>query len=220
MPRALIRSAVVRGISTGAYERERDTWSVAVDRALREGWPCLELCAILPRLLETLTRFLAEQDDALGGFSRISVHAPVGIASTDVVVQAIVRLPLDCDVILHPDLYGSDDTVHALGDRAMFENMDVGKHFGRTVEDLALVFDRFPDAGFCLDVAHVWTTDSSLALGHELLDAFGDRLRQLHVSGIEPDGTHRPTTRADLELYEPLLERCGGVPQILESVLV
>jgi hypothetical protein len=39
------------------------------------------------------------------------------------------------------------------------------------------------------------------------------------VSGIEPDGTHRPTTQRDLDLYEPLLERCRNVPWVLEAVL-
>jgi sugar phosphate isomerase/epimerase len=80
------------------------------------------------------------------------------------------------------------------------------------------VFADHRDAGFCLDVAHAWTNDPSLRLGHDLLDALGDRLRQLHVSGIERDGTHRPTTQADLELYRPVLDRCEGVPWILESV--
>jgi sugar phosphate isomerase/epimerase len=98
--------------------------------------------------------------------------------------------------------------------------MDVAKTDCRFVDELAPVFDRFPQAGFCLDVAHVWTNDPSLQLGHDLLDAFGDRLRQLHVSGIEADGTHRPTTPADLRLYAPLLDRCAGVPWLLEAVLV
>jgi hypothetical protein len=218
-PRGRVACLVVRGISTGAYEEERDAWNAAVQRARREGWPCLELCAILPPLLNSLREYLARPDPQLETFARISIHAPVGVASTDVVTHAILRLPLDGDVILHPDVYGIEDEVHVLGDRAVFENMDVAKGFGRTVEDLGVVFERFPAAGFCLDVAHVWTNDPSLALGHDLLDAFGGRLRQIHVSGIERDGTHRPTTPEDLELYAPLLDRCLDIPQVLETVL-
>jgi sugar phosphate isomerase/epimerase len=97
--------------------------------------------------------------------------------------------------------------------------MDVMKRFGREVQDMAEVFERFPEAGFCLDVAHVWTNDRSLRLGFELLGAFGDRLRQLHVSGIDADARHRPTTAEDLQLYEPLLARCSHVPWVLESEL-
>jgi sugar phosphate isomerase/epimerase len=208
----------VKGISTGSYESEREDWAAAVERARREGFACLELCAIFPLLVETLAAYLARHD--LAGFARVSLHAPVGIDSADEAVATIRRLPLDGDVILHPDLYGRDDAAARLGSRATFENMDVAKSFGRTVEDLRAVFARFPEAGFCLDVAHVWTNDRSLALGHELLDAFGDRLRQLHVSGIEPDGTHRETTAADLELYRPLLDRAAHVPHVFEAVVV
>lgn len=78
----------------------------------------------------------------------------------------------------------------------------------------------FPAAGFCLDVAHVWTNDPTLGLAHELIDSLGHRLQQLHVSGIEADGTHRPTTTDDLKLYEPILARCRHVPWLLETELV
>ncbi len=127
--------------------------------------------------------------------------------------------PLPYDIVFHPDVYREQGWIRELTSRAVFENMDSTKEFGRGVVDLSETFAAFPEAGFCLDVAHVWTNDPTLALGHELLDAHGGRLRQLHVSGIEPDGTHRPTTPADLALYEPLLARCAGVPWLLEAEL-
>jgi hypothetical protein len=204
-----------RGISTGSWESERDDWTAAVARARREGWVYLELCAIVLPLVESLAAYLPGE---LDGFERVSIHGPLRVAPA-VGVGAVAALPVDHDVVLHPDVYGTEQSVEQLGRRAVFENMDVAKDFGRTAVDLAEVFERFPEAGFCLDVAHVKTVDPSLALGHELLDAFGDRLRQLHVSGIEPDGTHRTTTRADLELYAPLLARCRGIPWLLEAVL-
>jgi hypothetical protein len=210
----------VRGISTGAYEAERDAWRPAVARARREAWPSIELCAIRPPLLEALGAYLVDGGlEELATFTRVSIHAPVGVASPDDAIADILRLPLDGVVILHPDIYGAADAAAELGERAVFENMDIAKDFGRTADDLLDVFDRFPAAGFCLDVAHVWTNDASLALGHALLDRFSGRLRQLHVSGIERDGTHRETTPADLVLYAPLLERCPEAPQVLESTL-
>jgi sugar phosphate isomerase/epimerase len=207
----------VKGISTGAYEQERDTWSLALERAREERWVCVELCAIVPPLVSSLAEYLAEHDVA--AFARVSLHAPVGIASPNEAIAELLHLPLEGDVILHPDLYGAADAVSELGSRAVFENMDVAKRFGQTVDDLAPILERFPEAGFCLDVAHVWTNDRSLELGHALVEAFGARLRQLHVSGIEPDGTHRGTTNDDLSLYAPLLERCGHVPHVFETVL-
>lgn len=197
------------GISTGAYFPEQRELAPLVVRARSEGWPYLELLAAMPDDVDRLVA-LTSTPHALDGFARVSIHAPVTAVD-------LALLPAGFETILHPHEYRD---ACALGDRAVFENMDVAKPSGRTVEDLAAVFDRHPRAGFCLDVAHVWTNDPTLALGHDLLDAFGERLRQLHVSGIEPDGTHRDTTSADLALYEPLLARCGHVPWILEARLI
>ncbi len=204
------------GIATGAYVDERDDWHAAVGRASAERWRWLELTALRGRLASLLP-FLEAERATLDSFERVSVHAPAAAAGAADALEALASCPYD--VVLHPDVYGAEPGCLRLGARAVFENMDVTKGVGRGVDDLSVVLATFPDAGFCLDVAHVWTNDRSLRLGHELLDAFGTRLRQLHVSGIEPDGTHRPTTAADLALYEPLLARCNGVPWLLEAEL-
>lgn len=207
------------GIATGAYVEERDDWRVALERARAEGWGTIELTAIRVDRLAALAELLTEAPDALVGFERVSVHAPAReyAGAPERVVTALESIPYD--IVLHPDVYREQSWVRGLGSRAVFENMDAVKDFGRDADDLEAVFRAFPEAGFCLDVAHVWTNDATLAPGHDLLERHGDRLRQLHVSGIEADGTHRPTTADDLELYEPLLEQCAGVPWLLEAVL-
>jgi len=206
------------GIATGSYIAERDDWPLAIRRARTEGWPTIELTAVELARLEGLVALLDADPGALDGFERVSVHAPVRLTGGVSVVQALLA-ELPFELVLHPDAYGSEPWVESLGPRAVFENMDVTKTYGRDVADLHDVLETFPEAGFCLDVAHVWTNDATLRLGHELLDAFVARLRQLHVSGIEPDGAHRSTTRADLDRYEPLLARCGHVPWLLEGEL-
>jgi hypothetical protein len=203
------------GIATGAYVDERDDWDAAIARATREGWRYLELTALGETRLDLLDRV---DPRSLARFERVSLHAPTGGYTGADLVVAVDALDFTSDVVLHPDVW-RDDTLKAFGARAVFENMDINKAYGRSVDDLHEVFARFSEAGFCLDVAHVWTNDTSLALGHELLDAFGDRLRQVHVSGIEADGTHRETKQTDLELYAPLLERCPSVPWLLEAAL-
>lgn len=202
------------GIATGAWfdGGGHVDWAHALDRARREGWRVVELTAGHEEELESLVGVLAVDD--LAGFERVTIHAPVLPVDPP---ATVARLPRGYDTILHPNAY---DDATALGEQAVFENMDATKRFGRNVADLATRFERHPHAGFCLDVAHVWTNDPTLRLGHDLLDAFGHRLRQLHVSGIEPDGTHRGTTPADLELYAPLLDRCRHVPWLLEAPLV
>lgn len=210
------------GIATGAFIAERDDWHAAVTRATANGYYHLELTAITLERLDQLLPFLAEQSAALDPFERVSIHAPANEArdSTPAVIVELARLNDAFDIVLHPDVYMSEPSVWHLGGRAVFENMDCQKDFGRTTTDLESVFSTFPAAGFCLDVAHVWTNDPTLGLAHELIDRLGHRLRQLHVSGIADDGTHRPTTTADLELYEPVLARCRQVPWLLETELV
>jgi hypothetical protein len=215
---ALTEATATYGIATGAYVDERDDWAAAIERARAEGWRWLELTALRGRL-HSLLPFLDGAPHVLEAFDRVSVHAPALMDnSPGEIVKALEQLPFD--VVLHPDVYGEEPACADLGPRALFENMDLTKRLGRSVADLEAVFATFPDAGLCLDVAHVWTNDASLRLGHDLVDAFGDRVRQLHVSGIEPDGTHRPTTAADIALYQPLLDRCRGVPWLLETELV
>ena len=205
-------------MATGSYLAERDDWPSAVARARAEGWTILELTAIDRPRFDALIELLVVEPRLLDGLERVSVHAPVRLdGSTDELRAALLGLPHD--VVLHPDAYRGEAWVVDLGPRAVFENMDAAKGFGRDAPDLRQVFAAFPEARFCLDVAHVWTNDPTLGLGHELIDELGARLCQLHLSGIEPDGTHRPTTRADLDLYEPLLDRCRDVPWLLEAEL-
>lgn len=205
------------GIATGSYVAERDDWPRAVARARIEGWPWIELTAVRGRLAP-FVEYLAHSGSSLDAFDRVSIHAPVATNEGPAeVVETLARYPFD--IVLHPDVYASEPACAELGARALIENMDAAKSFGRSVDDLQGVFTGLPAAGFCLDVAHVWTNDPTLRLGHELLDAFGGRLRQLHVSGIEPDGTHRRTARRDLDLYAPLLDRCRAVPWLLEAEL-
>jgi hypothetical protein len=205
------------GIATGAFVDERDDWQASIRRAHAEGWRSLELTAITEERFRALATLIADRG-LLDGFARVSLHAPARFGAPAADLAPMLDL-FPYDLILHPDLWVQVDGVARLGRRAVFENMDVAKSFGRGVADLREVFGLFPEAGFCLDVAHVWTNDRTLRLGHELLDELGDRLRQLHVSGIEPDGTHRPTTQRDLDLYAPLLERCRSFPWVLEAVL-
>jgi sugar phosphate isomerase/epimerase len=152
------------------------------------------------------------------------VHAPVRdtpghwpeVAAALQALPAAVRT-----VVVHPDLVGEDEAelLRPLGVRLCFENMDNQKADGRFPAELERVYALCPDAAFCLDVAHVWTHDPSMELAFELLDCFGERLRQVHLSGIEPDSQHRPTTFQDVARYAGAVERCGDVPVILETTL-
>jgi len=53
--------------------------------------------------------------------------------------------------------------------------------------------------------------------GSEILDRYGSRLRQLHVSSLDDGQHHVPLTFEHEELFGPLLDRCRDVPWILEA---
>jgi hypothetical protein len=50
------------------------------------------------------------------------------------------------------------------------------------------------------------------ALAGDLLDAFGSRLRHVHVSSLSTDLHHVPLTAEDEALFMPVLERCLDLP--------
>ena len=98
--------------------------------------------------------------------------------------------------------------------------MDARKPTGRTAAELAPFFDALPEAGLCLDVAHVLSVDpASMAEGERILDAFAGRLRHLHVSSLDDAYRHIPLVEEHEARFGPLLRRSPDVPWILEAPL-
>ena len=95
--------------------------------------------------------------------------------------------------------------------------MDDRKFTGRVADEMESFFEELPDAGFCLDVAHVRSIDPTMDAAHELLDRFRSRLRHVHLSSLD-DGRHVPLTEDDEGLFAEVLNRCRDVPWILEAL--
>ena len=225
------------GLATGWDPELRINFAAAVSGALRAGVDAIELSALSRSDLAPLADYLrAPASRELRRFDYVSLHAPakhllgpssprdgsVSPARWEEIVTELLTLPASpvSGIVFHPDTVPDPGLLAPLGRLAILENMDVRKGGCKTASELAWMFEALPEARFCLDVAHAWTIDPTLTVGHELLNAYGDRLAEVHVSGIEPAGHHRLTTEADLALYGPLLERCEGVPWILESPLL
>jgi hypothetical protein len=168
-----------------------------------------------------LMRFL--RDEPTLPFDHILVHGPakrLGVNSDDVLRTYLVQLPTRIEgVVVHPETMKDPEVFTDVDGKLILENMDARKASARTVGELESYFVRLPKASLCLDIAHAHQNDPTMGLAHELLDAYGDRLREVHVSSILPSGHHTPLSEADLELFEPVLERCVGVPWILEAPL-
>ena len=206
------------GPSTGYMVGARGDWPRLVAAAEICSLDVVELSALSARELPSLLAFLADAPRL--PFEHVSVHGPSKDweGSPAALASALQAIPAAVDgIVLHPETLGDPAAFAALGGRLRLENMDTRKDDARTVAELARYFDALPEARFCFDVAHAQLNDPTMRLAHELVDAFAGRLAEVHVSSIEPSGEHVPLRAADAEAFLPVLQRCVGVPWVLEA---
>jgi hypothetical protein len=208
------------GASTGYMEDSRADWAAMVAEAMETSTFAVELAALSEDELPGLEAYLAEAPEL--PFDYVSVHAPVKhlrMPEAELVERLAHLAPRVDAIVVHPDAMDEPQAYRALGSVLVLENMDARKPAGRTAEELAPFFAELPEAGLCLDVAHVRTVDPSMEEGERLLDAFAGRLRHLHVSSIDEACRHVPLTVEQETLFGGLLRRCPDVPWILEAPL-
>lgn len=220
------RNAGLVGASTGYMADARGDWPRLVARAHELSSDAVELSALCADELPGLAAFLTgAHDDGVAPelpFAHVSVHGPSkGWPGTpQALARTLTALPAEVDgIVMHPETLGDPAAFALLGGRLRLENMDTRKPDGRSVAELERYFALLPEARFCLDVAHAWLHDPTMALAHDLLDAFGDRLVEVHLSSIDADGRHVPLHPADAAAFAPVLDCCVGVPWLLEAPL-
>jgi hypothetical protein len=208
------------GVSTGYMIGARGDWPRLAAAAEVLSDDVVELSALSARELPSLVSFLEEVPEL--PFRRISVHGPSKgwDDAPGPLARALDQLPACVEgIVMHPETLGDAGAFAVLGERLRLENMDPRKHDARTAAELAPYFELLPRARFCFDIAHAQLHDPSMALAHELVDAFGDRLAEVHLSSIERSGAHVPLRPEDAEAFLPVLERCAQVPWVLEAPL-
>lgn len=205
------------GYSTGALARSD------VHRALHllafQGTDAVELSALRVHELGPLLGAIRDLD--LNGYAHVSVHAPSSFTAAQEPGIAAALLPVARAgwlVVVHPDTLHNARHWRPFGDRLCIENMDVRKPVGRTVEELRPVFAHLPDASFCFDVAHARQCDPSMVQAARLLNAFGDRLAEVHVSELDADSRHVRLSAAGAAAFRRIADRIPAhVPAILEA---
>jgi Xylose isomerase-like TIM barrel len=205
------------GFSTGAIAK--GDFRRALDSLSKRHVPAVELSALREQELPQLMSSLKDLD--LRGYSYVSVHAPTKL---DVLPeQEIVRLlegaaSFRFPIVVHPDTIQSPNLWKSFGPLLLVENMDKRKPIGRTVAELRTYFDKLPDAGLCFDVAHARQVDPSMIEAAQILRVFGDRLREVHASGVTTRSVHAPISDAGRVAYESIAGLIHEkVPIILES---
>lgn len=198
----------------------RGHWDALLSKASELAPYAVELSAYSGPELHPLLMYLRGHP-WLHEFRYVSVHAPAKqwLKTDAVLVEKLELLPSQIEsIVLHPDHLKNLDAFVALGVRAVLENVDCHARTGRTPAELAKVFDCLPDAGFCLDIAHAASMGPGMTVALDLLDTFGDRLRQVHVNSMSRGSA--ALTDDDCQLFMSVLDRCRHVPWILEAPLV
>jgi hypothetical protein len=158
----------------------------------------------------------------LQGFSHVSLHAPSKLVGFDELelVAILKDVPTSWPIIVHPDLIQSPHHWRFFGSRLCLENMDQRKPVGRTVTEMEEVFRQLPDASFCFDIGHARQVDPTMGVAIGMLKRFSGRLRQVHMSEVDPQGKHRPIGFAALCAFQRVAKLIpAGCPVILESMV-
>ncbi len=205
------------GASTGYMEGARGSWPDLIEEAIGVSPYAAELAALSEPEFPDLSRYL--QQNGHFPFLYVSVHAPSKsrhMPEQDL-VERLGALPHFVNaMVVHPDIIQHPILWAHLGRRLVIENMDDRKDSGKTPEELAVLFDQLPAAGFCFDIAHAHSVDRSMSLARDLLNRFRLKLRHLHLSSLR-GGKHVTLTDEDEALFVPLLERCRDLPWIFEA---
>jgi len=196
----------------------RGDWDVQVAAAWRVSPFAIELSALSETELPSLASYLASAPSL--PFRYISIHGPSKhreMEEARLVSELAAIAPYARGIVMHPDTIDRFEAFSPLGSKLLLENMDSRKPDGRTPDELDRAFAMLPEAGFCFDIAHAWSIDSSMGIANDLLDRFGVRLRHVHLSSLSEDLHHVPLTDEDEELFSPVLRRCLDVPWIFEA---
>jgi hypothetical protein len=135
-------------------------------------------------------------------------------------VSILGEVPRQWPIIVHPDLITDPLLWKPFGRRLCLENMDQRKPAGRTLPEMEILFEQFPEASFCFDIGHARQVDPTMGIAISLLRRFRDRIRQVHMSEVDPWGRHIPISFAALSAFQLVAKLIPeDCPVILESVV-
>ncbi|HEV2961422.1 MAG TPA: hypothetical protein VG649_06310 [Candidatus Angelobacter sp.] len=205
------------GFSTGALAYSDYSAGLSIIRS--HNLRCVELSALREGELEPLVNNLEALD--LQGFDYISFHVPSKLKnlSEQAMIELLQPVTLrNWPLIVHPDVIERFDRWAAFGNLLFIENMDKRKPVGRTARELAMFFERLPDASLCLDMGHVRQVDPTMSVALEILERFGHKLRQLHVSEVNTNSQHDALSFETVLAFQKISSSIPEtIPVILES---
>ena len=207
------------GFSTGALAKGDFQQGLELQSELNEI-TAIELSALREHELPLLVDAIDDLD--VERFDYVSFHAPSKLKDfgENAVFDLLLSLPEAWPIIVHPEIVRTSALWARLGARLCLENMDNRKSDGRTVAELHMLFEKLPDATFCLDVGHARQIDPTMVTSILMINQFGHRLQQVHVSDVGPLGEHCSVgvlaSMAFSRIAPHIPETC---PLIIESIV-
>jgi hypothetical protein len=205
------------GFSTGALAPGDFPLALKMLEGIDVG--AIELSSLRVRELPALVAFVRHAD--LSRFAYVSIHAPTDYDAAQeagVIEQLAGIAGKNWPIVVHPDVMREDSLWERLGSRLCIENMDKRKPVGRTAEELAGIFDRFPDARMCFDIGHARQVDTSMTEAYRIVRDFSRRIEQVHISVVTTSSKHdliSPNAAHAFRRVASLIP--GTVPAILET---
>jgi hypothetical protein len=182
----------------------------------------IELSSLREEELHPL--FLAIDRIDLSKYDYISVHAPskrIKFGESELVDILKAFAEKAWPIIVHPDIITNFSLWKDLENKICIENMDKRKACGRTVTDLKKIFDKLPDAGFCLDVAHAKQVDPTMTECYLMIKEFKHKLIQLHLSDVTTESKHVCLNEQAILAYQKVVKYLpDSLPVILESPIL
>ena len=121
-------------------------------------------------------------------------------------------------IIVHPNAMHTPAAWARFDDLLCIENMDKRKPAGQTAADLARIFEALPRASFCFDVGHARQVDPTMSEATAILQSFGHRLKQLHVSDVNSQSKHDPLSLESMLAFQRVSHLVPPeIPIIMES---
>jgi sugar phosphate isomerase/epimerase len=205
------------GFSTGALAKSDFRSALRLIR--QHDVNAVELSALRDTELVPLLTALDDLDLTFASYC--SFHAPSRFEThTEAAVADMLRrlLPRRWPIIVHPDALQHSAAWHEFGAWLCIENMDNRKPVGRTEAELRAIFERFPEASLCFDIGHARQVDPTMAEAARILRSFGERLKQVHLSEVNADGSHDPMSAEALSDFRKVADLIPTrVPIILET---
>lgn len=122
--------------------------------------------------------------------------------------------------MVHPDVIGDARLWRGMFSLLLIENMDKRKTIGRTAGELQELFEQFPEARLCFDIAHARQVHPTMTEARLILESFVSRLAQVHISEVNTSSCHDPISTHAISAFRSVAELIPeGVPIILETLI-